>query len=605
MSAPVVLSPGAKLGGYRIVDVLGIGGMAIVYRAEQLSLGRWVALKVLAPRLGDDLLFRERFRREGLHAAELEHPHIVPVYDSGEADGRLFLAMRLVDGQTLAEHIHDPGLSGDEAVALLSPIASALDCAHANGLIHRDVKPQNILINRKGHPYLADFGVAKGAHTPGLTTAGGFVGTVAYASPEQIRGERPTPASDTYALTAVLYQCLTGNVPYVRDTEAGMMLAHLNEPPPALPTTDLRDAALADVIARGMAKHAADRYASAGALLHEASACLHSTPARRHMAPAFGNAAATADGLRDGPAHKPGDRPGDEPADRPAHRPGDEPADRRTPSVSPPARDGKQIEQPAARGARPDRSKLIIGAVIAIVIATGSALTLLLGGASGGSPSKRARVTHAGTPSSATSSSDPALGRALTSAFSRRRRSWREAGSLAAHTLRARVVPASTRAAADSAAATTLAGAPSDAPDRKLVAGLVSALHLEGRALQSLADAAGQDHRAAYAGARREALSANARIRQALATLHAHGIAAPSSASIELAVAGLPRRPKHSLAHTPSPVQAGLTSSQSVSPRPATPAPTRRVAPAQRAAPVTHHHAPSHYGPPTVIAPTG
>jgi hypothetical protein len=286
--ASTILSPGDTLGGFQIVNVIGFGGMAVVYRAEQLSLGRPVALKVLSPQLSGDANYRERFRREGHHAAALDHPNIVAVYDSGESEGRLYLAMRLVEGTTLGEQMHERGLSAEDTVDVLRPIAKALDVAHAARLVHRDVKPQNILLAENGHPYLADFGVAKGPQTHGLTAAGGFVGSLNYAAPEQILGQPTTAAGDIYSLTAVLYQCLTGQVPYPRETDAGVMHAHLNEPPPALPAGDTAESALSAVIARGMAKDPADRYPRAGELMDAAARVLGELPARRrHGIPAF------------------------------------------------------------------------------------------------------------------------------------------------------------------------------------------------------------------------------------------------------------------------------------------------------------------------------
>jgi serine/threonine protein kinase len=287
-STAALLRPGDVLGGFRIDDVIGIGGMAIVYRAEQVSLGRPVALKVLSSKLTSDTVFRERFRREGTHAAALEHPNIVPVYDSGEQDGHLFIAMRLVDGTNLAELIQTRGLTADQTIEILRPIASALDTAHAAGLIHRDVKPQNILITGQGHPYLADFGVAKGSNTYGLTATGGFVGSVNYASPEQIKGLTLTPASDVYALTAVLYQCLTGHVPFPRETDAGVMHAHLHEPPPTLSTIAGADSDFHTVLARGMAKDAGARYGHAGDLMNAAALSVSRLPSKiRKSVPAF------------------------------------------------------------------------------------------------------------------------------------------------------------------------------------------------------------------------------------------------------------------------------------------------------------------------------
>jgi hypothetical protein len=292
MSSTALLRPGDVIGGFRIDDVIGIGGMAIVYRAEQVSLGRPVALKVLSSKLTKDVVFRERFRREGTHAAALEHPNIVPVYDSGEQDDNLYIAMRLVEGTNLAEMIQTRGVTADQTIELLRPIASALDTAHAAGLIHRDVKPQNILITSGGHPYLADFGVAKGSNTYGLTATGGFVGTVNYASPEQIKGLTLTPASDVYALTAVLYQCLTGQVPFPRETDAGVMHAHLHDPPPSLPTLTGADSDFHTVLARGMAKDPGARYGHAGDLMNAAAISVSRLPTEmRKLIPAFPDAA--------------------------------------------------------------------------------------------------------------------------------------------------------------------------------------------------------------------------------------------------------------------------------------------------------------------------
>jgi serine/threonine protein kinase len=285
---PTLLRAGDVIGGFRVEDLIGIGGMATVYRAEQISLGRPVALKVLARQLGDDGVFRERFRREGKHAASLEHPNIVPVYDSGEEDGLLYLAMRLVDGRSLAELLGEKGVTADQAIEILGPIGAALDCAHVNGLIHRDVKPSNILITDQGHPYLTDFGVAKSSAVSGLTATGGFVGSVNYASPEQIRGQDLSTASDVYALTAVLYHSLSGEVPYPAESEAGVMHSHLYEPPPTLPTLDGAESGFHTVLARGMAKDPGSRYGHAGDLMNAAALCVGSlSPQRRKAIPAF------------------------------------------------------------------------------------------------------------------------------------------------------------------------------------------------------------------------------------------------------------------------------------------------------------------------------
>ena len=265
--------------GYRIDGTLGEGGMGTVYRATQLSLERVVALKVLTAELSADPAFRERFRREGLLQAALDHPHIVTVYEAGEAEQRLFLAMRMVEGPTLKELILRRQLDDRRALRLLTQVAEALDAAHAKGLIHRDVKPQNVLVGTGDHAYLADFGLTKGSDDAGMTETGQFVGTIDYISPEQARGELATARSDVYALTAVLCECLTGQVPYVRATEERALLAHLTEPPPRLSEVraDL-PAAMDEVVAEGMAKDPEDRPASAGELMLKARRALGVAP---------------------------------------------------------------------------------------------------------------------------------------------------------------------------------------------------------------------------------------------------------------------------------------------------------------------------------------
>ena len=246
-----ILRRGGSLGGYQIDDLIAVGGTVMVYRAQQVSLGRSIALKVLSPQLSRDESFRERFRHEGRLLAGLDHPNVVTIYDSGEADGLLYIAMRLVDGTTLAERLRGSSLSAEETTSILGPIAGALDAAHAIGLVHRDVQPQNILLDSRGHPYLTDFGVAA-ANGPALPLTGsdGFAGSVDYCAPEQIAGELPRATADVYSLTAVLYECLTGEVPYPRDTDDDVMRAHLHERPPRLSSLSSVAAELNRVIAR-------------------------------------------------------------------------------------------------------------------------------------------------------------------------------------------------------------------------------------------------------------------------------------------------------------------------------------------------------------------
>ena len=265
-----ILEKGTTLGGYKITGILGQGGMGVVYEAEQMTLNRTVALKVLAPHLSDDVLFRERFRREGQLQANIDHPHIVTVYEAGDSDEGVFIAMRLIRGPNLKDMIVSRELDPGRTIRILTPIAEALDTAHEAGLIHRDIKPQNILVAGRDHAFLADFGLTKGAGEKSLTKTGQFVGTFDYISPEQVKGEKATHKSDVYALAAVLYECLTGVVPYPKDSEAAVLYAQMADPPPKV--TDQRPelpVSLDDVIALGMAKDPAERYNSCGQLLME------------------------------------------------------------------------------------------------------------------------------------------------------------------------------------------------------------------------------------------------------------------------------------------------------------------------------------------------
>src|SRR4051794_14724238 len=284
-----MLQSGDTLAGYRIEGVAGVGGMGVVYRATQMSLERPVALKVLSSTLVGNQTFRERFRREGRHAAALDHPNIIPVYEAGESNGLMFIAMRLVDGPSLWDLIANDGLTGREALRVLDAIASALDAAHEAGLVHRDIKPQNILITKTGHAYLADFGITKGSGNASLTRSGDFVGSVHYVAPEQIDGREVTGASDIYSLAAVLFQCLSGRDPYERDSDASLMHAHLTAAPPMLAERGL-DAppALDEVFRKAMAKQPGERYATATELIAAARGALQATdPAMLERAPAF------------------------------------------------------------------------------------------------------------------------------------------------------------------------------------------------------------------------------------------------------------------------------------------------------------------------------
>ena len=233
-----LLATGSVLGGFRIEGVLGRGGMGVVYNAVQLSLGRPVALKLIAPHLADEDGFRDRFVRESRLSASIDHPHIVPVYAAGEEDGVYYIAMRLVEGVNLRATIAAAGqLEPHRAARLVRQVGDALDSAHGRGLVHRDVKPANILLSQHGgneHAYLTDFGLTKREATAtGLTASGEWVGTLDYVAPEQPRNGEVDGRADVYSLGCVLYQCLTGEVPFPRENELAKLWAHLSDPPPA------------------------------------------------------------------------------------------------------------------------------------------------------------------------------------------------------------------------------------------------------------------------------------------------------------------------------------------------------------------------------------
>jgi serine/threonine protein kinase len=261
--------PGALVAGYRIESRIGAGGMAVVFRARDERLGRSIALKVMAPEWTGDEEYRRRFVAESRAAARVDDPHVIPVYEAGTAGGVLFIAMRLVAGTDLRGVLRREGaLPPGRALELLSPVASALDAAHAAGLVHRDVKPGNILVDerpgRPDHVYLADFGLSKGAAGGvSLTGAGLYVGTPNYSAPEQIQGYDVDGRADQYAMACVAFEVFTGRVPYARDQPMAVLLAHVSEPPPSLAARrpDL-PVTVDQVMARALAKQPEQRYAS-------------------------------------------------------------------------------------------------------------------------------------------------------------------------------------------------------------------------------------------------------------------------------------------------------------------------------------------------------
>ncbi|MDX6475792.1 MAG: serine/threonine protein kinase, bacterial [Gaiellaceae bacterium] len=264
-----------EVGGYRIVEPIGQGGTSVVYRAEHVRLGRTAALKLLTPALGE-ADFHERFLRESKLAASLDHPSIVPVYDAGEADDVLYIAMQHIDGSDLKALLVAEGrLPVRRALRIIGQIASALDAAHARGLVHRDVKPANILIGHGDRAFLSDFGVVKELASAGRTRTGGFVGTIEYCAPEQIEGRDVDARADVYALACVFYECVVGTSPFHRSSDVATLNAHLHASPPRLSkaASDVPPA-LEPVLAKALAKSPLDRYGSCGELVADLRAAV-------------------------------------------------------------------------------------------------------------------------------------------------------------------------------------------------------------------------------------------------------------------------------------------------------------------------------------------
>ncbi len=279
--AGAVLHEGSRFGPYRIAAPLGLGAMGVVYRARHEALDRQVAIKVLAPALAADARTRERLRREALSSARLEHPNVVAVLDAGEIGGRAYIAMQLVEGRALHDLVGAPQLTAQRISELVCDVAAGLDHAHAHGVVHRDVKPQNILVeDAGGRALLADFGIAAAAEQERMTSVGDLVGTVAYAAPEQLSGADPDPRVDVYALGCVLYELLTGHLPFQCATVAAAVQAHLSREarPVSDHRPDLRATGVDAVVARALAKDPAARWQSAGSLARAARAALASVP---------------------------------------------------------------------------------------------------------------------------------------------------------------------------------------------------------------------------------------------------------------------------------------------------------------------------------------
>ncbi|MEE6175716.1 serine/threonine-protein kinase [Mycobacterium sp. 050134] len=292
---------GSKFGPYELKRTLGRGAMGEVYEAEHTVKGWTVALKLMSESVSRDPVFRERMKREARITGRLQEPHVVPIHDYGEIDGQMFLEMRLIEGTDLDGLLkrHGP-LTPPRAVAIVTQVASALDAAHAAGVSHRDVKPSNVLVTRDDFAYLVDFGIASASTDEKLTQVGTAIGTWKYMAPERFSNDKVDHRADVYSLACVLYECLTGSPPYQSDSAGVLVGAHLNEP---IPRASFHRAGIPKafdaVIARGMAKHPHDRYASTGELARAAADALTSPDREQTVNILRRSAESTLPGLRD------------------------------------------------------------------------------------------------------------------------------------------------------------------------------------------------------------------------------------------------------------------------------------------------------------------
>ncbi|MEA2430800.1 MAG: hypothetical protein QOI19_1273, partial [Thermoleophilaceae bacterium] len=270
------IAAGTEIGGYRILNLLGQGGMGVVYLADNVRTGQRVALKLLTPDLARSSGFRERFTREANYASSMRHPNVIEVYDAGEQGGVLYIAMQFVEGEDLkALLVREGRLDARRTVGILGQVASALDAAHSTGLMHRDIKPGNVMIaaGQPEHCYLTDFGLSKNPSSDSiaLTAQGEFVGTIDYTAPELVLGKDADSRLDVYSLGCLFYECLAGQPPFPKDRDVEVLYAHIQDPPPRVSAVrpDL-PTALDDVIVKAMAKKPEDRFPTCSAFIDAA-----------------------------------------------------------------------------------------------------------------------------------------------------------------------------------------------------------------------------------------------------------------------------------------------------------------------------------------------
>jgi serine/threonine protein kinase len=380
---------GTPFGRYRLIELLGHGGMGEVWRAHDTSTNRIVAIKLLPAHLAEDDTFVKRFRREAEEAARLNNPHIIPIHNYGEIDGRLYVDMRLIEGRDLQQVLADGPIDPARAVRIIEGVAKALHAAHEVGLVHRDVKPSNILLDRDDFAYLIDFGIARATEDTKLTGTGSIIGSWPYMSPERLRAGQVDARADIYALACVLYECLTGSTPYPGDNFEQQMTAHLTEPPPRPSSTDPNIPKQVDqVIATGMAKDPDQRYATTVELASAAHDAITTPLPQPSPPPAAPTMAAPRVELDAGPQRPPAAGVDGDTRHADAVSPA-APTQQRTPTApSLPVQPPEGAPPPAGdrRRGLGTRGKAAIGLAAGVVLATSIVITAVIAGNSPAPP---------------------------------------------------------------------------------------------------------------------------------------------------------------------------------------------------------------------------